>query len=154
MACNSEWMSEQLKMNNTNWNLVSDRLKMNEWKLLGNPSMNTVQNCSDWAAEKAELRASVSKMERRRASEPMPWCKRRIPSSTHVTENTANEREEMKSWQHKKEEPSFAAQISWSATKIEILNEVTKWGQDQQEEICWQKWETVMMRCFNKCIMQ
>ena len=53
MPCDSEWMSEQLKMNDTNWNGMSDRLKMNEWKLLDNPSMNTVENGSDGAAEKS-----------------------------------------------------------------------------------------------------
>ncbi len=70
---------------------------MNERKLLGKPSRNTVENCNDGAAEKAELRASLSKTQRRRASKPMRWGWRRIPSSTHATENTANERREMKS---------------------------------------------------------
>ncbi len=32
---------------------------MNERKLLGKSSMNTVENCSDGAAETAELRASL-----------------------------------------------------------------------------------------------
>ena len=93
----NEWAS------NSKWNEMSDRLKMNERKLLGKPSMNTVENCSDGAAEKAELRASLSKTQRRRASEPMRWGWRRIPSSTHVTENTATERRKIKSWPHIKE---------------------------------------------------
>jgi len=75
---------------------MSDRLKMNERKLLGKPSMNTVENCSDGAAEKAELRVSLSKTQRR-GPEPMRLGWRRIPSSTQVTENTGNERREMKS---------------------------------------------------------
>ena len=36
-------MSEQLKMSDTNWIEMSNGLKMNEWKLLGMPSMNTVE---------------------------------------------------------------------------------------------------------------
>ena len=54
--------------------------------------MKTFENCCDEAAEKAELRASRSKTERRKASETMPWCRRGIPSSAHVTENRANKR--------------------------------------------------------------
>jgi len=92
-----------LKMNDTKWNEMSKRIKMNERWMMGKPSMKTVENYSGGAAKKAELRASRSKNERRRASEPMPGFRRRIPSSTHVTENTANERVKMKSWQHRKE---------------------------------------------------
>ncbi len=70
--------------------------------MLGKPSMKTVKNYSGGAAEKAELRASRSKTEHRRATEPMLGSRRRIPSSTHVTEDTANERVKRKSWQHKR----------------------------------------------------
>ncbi len=65
--------------------------------MMGKPSMKTVENDSGGAAKKAELCASRFKTERRRASEPILGFRRRIPSSTNVTENTANERVTMKS---------------------------------------------------------
>ena len=119
--------------------------------MFGKPSMKTVKNYSGGAAEKAELRASRSKTEHRRATEPMLGSRRRIPSSTHVTENTANERVKRKSWQHKRVNCPLPRRYHDRQQKTEIFNEVTKWGRNQQEEICWQKWSTVMMRCFNKC---
>ena len=119
--------------------------------MLGKPSMKTVKNYSGGAAQKAELRASRSKTEHRRATEPMLGSRRRIPSSTHVTENTANERVKRKSWQHKRINCPLPRRYHDLQQKTEIFNEVTKWGRNQQEEICWQKWSTVMMRCFNKC---
>ena len=70
-------------------------------------------NKNEWKdagqAEHENSRASRFKAERRGTSQPMPGCRRRIPDNI------------------KRNETSFAAQILGSATKAEILKEVTKW---------------------------
>jgi hypothetical protein len=72
-------------------------------KMLGKPSMKTGENCDDGAAQKAELRVSHCKTQRRRASEPMSWWKGRIAFWTHETENTVDDRVKMKTWPNIKE---------------------------------------------------
>ena len=52
------WTNEQLKINDTKWNEIDKRIEMNEWKLLGKPSIKSAKtddrralnwcHCEDW----------------------------------------------------------------------------------------------------------
>ncbi len=76
---------------------------------------------------------------------------------TQVHQYTGLETQQMNEWNERvttleRNESSFVEEISWSATNTEVLtcDEVTKSGQNQQEEICCHKQETVMMSYSNK----